>query len=134
MAKKRKAATAARRIAGDEIRLVSQRDLRALMDQCINYENKAATATGHMGELVREYSEKKNLHRGAFAMAKKLCRMGQKDSGKLWLILAHFDDYRQKLGIDRMAKEQGQLLTAGTEDNVERLRPREVEEAAGDAA
>ena|SRR5436190_16229638 len=133
MAKKRKAA-AARRVAGDEIRLVSQRDLRALMDQCISYENKAATATGHMGELVREYAEKKNLHNGAFAMVKKLCRMGQKDPSKLWLILAHFDDYRQKLGVDRMAKEQGQLLPAGTDGNVERLRPREVEEAAGDAA
>ena len=113
---------------------MSQRDLRALMDQCVNYENKAATATGHMGELVREYAEKKNLHNGAFAMVKKLCRMGQKDPSKLWLILAHFDDYRQKLGVDRMAKEQGQLLPSGAGDNVERLRPRDVDEAAGDAA
>lgn len=134
MAKKRKAAPAARRIAGDEIRLVSQRDLRALMEQCTGYESKAATATGHMGELVREYSEKKNLHRGAFAVVKKLYRMGRNDPGKLWLMLAHLDDYRAKLGIDRIAKEQAQMLPAGIDDDKVVRMPREVEEVAGGAA
>jgi hypothetical protein len=117
-----------------EIRLVSQRHLRALMDQCIHHEGKAASAMGTARELVGEYVKNKNLHTGAFSLAKRLVRLGKRDPGKLWLMLAHFDDYRGKLGIDRMAKEQGQLLPAGTEDNVERLHPREVEEAAGDAA
>ena len=129
--RKRKAAAAAKHDAESSVRLVSQRDLRALMDQCIGFEDRASTASGSMGELIREYADKKNLHRGAFAIAKKLCRMGRKDPGKLWLLLAHLDDYREKLKIDRMAKEQGQLLPAGAE--IVQLG-RDVDEEAGEAA
>jgi hypothetical protein len=132
MAKKRKSAAARRASVPDAVeRLVSQRDLRALMDQCVNHESKAATAIGNSRELVGEYVKNKNLHAPAFALSKRLYRLGKRDPGKLWLMLAHFDDYREKLGIDRMAKEQGQLLPAGAE--IVRL-PREVDETAGEAA
>ena len=122
---------AKRKKQGEVIRLISSRDLTTLMKQCSSYQDKAATATGHMGELVREYAEHKNLHRGAFSIIKRLYRMGKTDSGKLWLLLAHFDDYRAKLGLDRIAKEQGQLLPAGTEEEKKppkRTYPRAVEE------
>jgi hypothetical protein len=127
---------AKRKKRGEVIRLISQRDLRSLITQCSSYQDKASTAAGHMGELVREYAEHKNLHRGAFSMIKRLFRMGKADSGKLWLLLAHFDDYREKLALDRMAKEQGQLLPAGTEEEPapKKTYPRAVEESAGEVA
>jgi hypothetical protein len=126
--------------------LVSRKDLNALLEQCLIYQNRASTATGSMGELVREAAEKKHLHTGAFAIIKRLHRLGNKDRGKLWLLLAHFDDMRAKSGLDRLAQEQGQLLPAIADEGeteveiteiaenvVEYPAPREVEEKAGAA-
>jgi hypothetical protein len=122
--------------------LVARKDLNTLLEQCLIYQNRASTATGSMGELVREYADKKHLHTGAFAIIKRLHRLGNKDRGKLWILLAHFDDMREKSGLDRLAQEQGQLLPAiadeeaPTEDTnvVDYPQPRDVEERAGDAA
>src|SRR5262245_16441633 len=130
--------------------LIARKDLNSLLEQCLIYQNRASTATGSMGELVREYADKKHLHTGAFSIIKRLHRLGNKDRGKLWLLLAHFDDMREKSGLDRLAQEQGQLLPAIAEgetsvdevlqdteaaDNVvDYPQPREVEERAGDAA
>lgn len=117
------------------IKLVSQRDLRLLAEQCDGYKKKADSATGNMRELIGEYVTKKNLHKGAFSWAMKLRRM---ESGELWLFLAHFDDYRQKFGIDRLASEQAQMLPSGAEESdgkVTRMRPpRQVDETPGEAA
>ena len=131
--------------------LIARRDLNALLEQCLIYQNRASTATGSMGELVREYADKKHLHTGAFAIIKRLHRLGNKDRGKLWLLLAHLDDMRAKSGLDRLAQEQGQLLPAISEEEqppepegeqptepegenvVTYPQPREVEEKAGAA-
>jgi hypothetical protein len=125
--------------------LIARKDLNSLLEQCLIYQNRASTATGSMGELVREYADKKHLHPGAFGYIKRLHRMGNKDRGKLWLFLAHFDDMREKSGLDRLAQEQGQLLPAISEETeaqepeapenvVTYPQAREVEEQAGDAA
>jgi hypothetical protein len=124
--------------------MVSRKDLGTLLQQCLIYQNKASTATGSMGELVRSYADKKNLHTGAFSLIKRLHRMGNKDRGKLWLLLAHFDDMREKCGLDRLAQEQGQLLPAIDESQPDQpeqepsaedtaaFHAREVEERAGE--
>jgi len=114
------------------IKLVSARDLKALAEQCDGYKRKADVAQGHMRELVGEYVEKKNLHKSAFATIQKLRRM---ESGELWLWKAHFDDYWQKLGLEKIASQQGQLVGAGTDEEEASPRgPRLVEEEAGSAA
>jgi len=109
------------------------------MEACINHETKAASAMGNSRELVGEYVRDKNLHPQAFGMTKRLVRLGHRDPGALWLLLAYLDDYREKLGLDKLAKEQGQMLASGADEgeeettNVRRMVPREVEEAAGAA-
>lgn len=120
--------------------LVGRADLNRLLEQCLMYQNRASTATGSMGELVREAVDKKHLHAAAFGIIKRLHNVGNKDRGKLWLLLAHFDDMRQKSGLDRLAQEQGQLLPAISEEGPEEDEaenvvsyPREVEEQAGAA-
>lgn len=120
--------------------LIARNDLNRLLEQCLMYQNRVSTAAGSMGELVRDYADKKHLHSGAFALIKRLHRLGNKDRGKLWLLLAHFDDMRMKSGLDRLAQEQGQLLPAVSEEgqasdgeNVVPYEPREVEEQAGAA-
>lgn len=125
--------------------LISRRDLNALLEQCLIFQSRVSTAAGNMGELVRDYAQKKHLHRGAFSSIKGLVRMGHRDPGKLWLHLAHFDDMRAKCGLDKLAQEQGQLLPAIAEDTtgleppksaenvVTYPQPRSVDERAGES-
>lgn len=118
---------------GDEappIKLVSSRDLKALAEQCDGYKRKADTAQGNMRELIGEYVEKKNLHKQAFSTIQRLRRM---EPGELWLWRAHFDDYWSKLGLEKIANSQGQLVSAGAGEEEEARGPRLVEESAGAA-
>ena len=115
---------------GASIKLVSARDLKALAEQCDGYKRKSDVAQGHMRELIGEYVEKKNLHKQAFSTIQRLRRM---EPGELWLWRAHFDDYWTKLGLEKIATAQGQLVGAGTEDEAEPRGPRLVEEEAGAA-
>ena len=120
------------RRAADEappIKLVSARDLKALAEQCENYKRKADSAQGNMRELIGEYTEKKNLHKKAFSQIMKLRRM---EPSELWLWKAHFDDYWNKLGLEKIANQQGQLVGSGTDEDEPR-GPRLVEEEAGAA-
>jgi hypothetical protein len=110
------------------IKLVSARDLKALAEQCDGYKRKSDTATGNMRELIGEYVEKKNLHKQAFSTIQRLRRM---EPGELWLWKAHFDDYWTKLGLERLATQQGQLMASGVEDEESPRGPRLVEEEAG---
>jgi hypothetical protein len=113
------------------IKLVSARDLKALAEQCDGYKRKADSAQGNMRELIGEYTEKKNLHKQAFSTIQRLRRM---EAGELWLWRAHFDDYWTKLGLEKIANSQGQLVGAGTDDEEESPRgPRLVGEEAGAA-
>lgn len=110
---------------GTPVALISGGALRTLNKQMTKFQNDASTATGSMGDLTRDYADKKNLHKGAYATIKMLNRMGQKDPGKLWLWLAHFDHMRKQEAfgqkfdetLDVLAKSQGQLVGAGAEDD-----------------
>jgi hypothetical protein len=123
--------------------MVGRNDLNRLLEQCLIYQNRASTATGAMGELVREAVDRKHLHAPAFGLIKRLHNLGNKDPGKLWLMLAHFDDMRTKSGLDRLAQKQGQLLPAIADEVEEQdepsaenvvTYPREVPEQAGENA
>lgn len=96
--------------------LIAGSALRTLIKSVTIMQNKASTAAGEMGDLIRTYAEKKNLHKGAFADIKKLHRMGTKDPAKLWLHLAHFDHMRKEAGLDDLADSQGEMLPPGTEE------------------
>ena len=63
-------------------------------------------------------------------------RLRRLESGDLWLWKAHFDDYWQKLGLERQANEQAQMLPSGVDDEDEKVTrmPRRVPETAGEAA
>lgn len=124
--------------------LIARGDLSKLLEQANIYQNRSSTAQGSLREMIGEAVKKKHLHSGAFSLINRLWRMGGRDPQALWLMLAHFDDMREKCGLDRIAKAQGQLLPAINEDEGEEApkaenvvdypQPREVEERAGDAA
>lgn len=143
---------------GKAIPMIAEGALRTLNKQMAKFQNDASTAAGSMGDLTRDYADKKNLHKGAYATMKMLNRMGNKDPGKLWLWLAHFDHMRKQEAfgqktdrtLDDIAQSQGQLLEPGVDgepegddagegggeaDNVTSIRTgervREVAETAG---
>lgn len=101
------------------ISLISAAALTTLIKQVMIYQGKVDTASGDLGDLVRDYKSGKGLHTGAFGDIKKLYRMGKKDPGKLWLHLAHFDDMRKKLKLDDMAAAQGQMVGSGVDEDEE---------------
>lgn len=125
--------------------LIGKNDLNRLLEQVAIFQNRAGTANSSAGELIGEYVKGKHLHAGAFRSINRLKKLGVRDPQALWLELAHFDDMREKAGLDRLAKEQGQLLpaiadeaedyeTKADSDSENVLSyPREVEEQAGAA-
>lgn len=104
---------------GTPVPMIAKGALETLMKQVMIFTNRVSTSSGDLGDLIRTYAEKKSLHKGAFSDIKKLYRMGKKDPGKLWLHLAHFDDMREKLKLDDLAEQQGQLVEPGTEEDEE---------------
>lgn len=125
--------------------LVARNDLNRLLEQVAIYQNRAGTANSSAGELISNYVKSKHLHAGAFRTINRWKKLGARDPQALWLELAHIDDMREKAGIDRIAKAQGQLLPAiadeeeqetesdESENVVNYPQPREVEEKAGAA-
>lgn len=120
--------------------LIARNDLSRLLEQASIFQNRASTANGSLGELVRDYVKKKHLHAGAFRIINRWKRLGQRDPQALWLELAHIDDMREKANLDKLAKAQGQLLPAIDEEQQDTTEdanvvnyPREVEEQAGAA-
>ena len=84
----------------DVVKLPAQSVLAKLIAK-----NKSAKADmdeikGDIGQAIADAVDKHNLHAGAFKLAAKLQRM---DAVKLMAFLTHFDDYRTKLELDKLA-------------------------------
>ena len=97
-----------------EFQLIGQKDFETLARRCASLQNQVSEHSGSMGELVKDAAENKNLHRGAFALWRKLDRMGKKDPEKLATFLAHWDYYRglkiKDKSLDDIAAEQAQMF------------------------
>jgi hypothetical protein len=130
--------------------LIARNDLNRLLEQVAIFQNRAGTANSSAAELISTYVKSKHLHAGAFRTINRWKKLGDRDPQALWLELAHIDDMREKAGLDRIAKAQGQLLPAiadegeyetkaepqdvtENENVVNYPQPREVEEKAGAA-
>lgn len=134
--------TKAGKASGKAFPLIGRNDLNKLLEQAGIFQSRANAANGSLGEIIRDYVKKKHLHAGAFRTINRWKRLGMRDPQALWLELAHIDDMREKANLDKLAKAQGQLLPAISDDeddeenqadNVVTI-PREVEERAGDNA
>lgn len=66
-------------------------------------QGKIDELAGQMGGEISKAVETKNLHKGAFTLARRLDKM---DGTKLRLFLLHFDRYRDHLALDKRAEEQ----------------------------
>jgi hypothetical protein len=83
----------------DVVKMPSAKVLANLARRSNEAKAKAAGITGGMGQEIAEAVDKHNVHAAAFKMCTRLMRM---DAIKLMSFLTHFDDYREKLGIDKL--------------------------------
>jgi hypothetical protein len=113
--------------------LIGRNDLRRLIEETAILKNRASSSVGSCNELIKEYVQNKHLHAGAFRIVSRWAKLGNDDPQKLWLELAHLDDMREKAGIDRMAKAQGQLLPAIADEAQDAKEAGEAKEADDEA-
>lgn len=113
----------------DVIKLPSAKLLATLVSQGKTNAAEISELKGDYGAVIADAVSKHNLHAGAFKLAKKLAGY---DAVKLSAFLVHFDDYRAKLELDKMA---GDALPLEEEDGEAEGEPTEtIAEAASDAA
>lgn len=93
-------------------KLPSKAVLKSLLSQSNTAKGKLDTIKGEIGEKIANAVETHNLHAGAFKLAKKIAGM---DAVKALAFLTHFDDYRNKLELDRLAGESLDLDGEGDE-------------------
>jgi hypothetical protein len=101
----------------------------------LNYKQRAATANGHLGELMREYAQQKSLNRRAFSIVLGLVRLAQRDPREAWVVKAYMDDYLGKSGFHQMIRQQGELLPAFEDEEIKKphlVQDEIVEDASGE--
>ncbi len=84
----------------DVVRVPAQSVLVKLLNKQRSIKADMDEAKGEIGQAIADAVDKHNLHPGAFKMVAKLQRM---DAVKLMAFLTHFDDYRTKLELDKLA-------------------------------
>lgn len=84
----------------DVTKLPSAKLLASLLSQSKSNASEIAELKGEYGQVIADAVSKHNLHAAAFKLAKKLAGY---DAVKLSAFLVHFDDYRTKLELDKMA-------------------------------
>lgn len=86
-------------MAEDVTKLPSVAVLASLVSQVETMKAKSSTINGELGEKIASAVDKHNLHAGAF---KLMCKLKKMDAVKLMAWLTHFDDYREKLQLDKL--------------------------------
>lgn len=109
-------------------KVINEKDFSTLAQRCRAYQSQVSESSGSMGDLIKGAADTKSLHRGAFALWRKLDKW---DGPKIAEFLAHFDYYRSLMttrgrqeipSLDERAKEQNQMFArteAGQADEEE---------------
>jgi hypothetical protein len=86
--------------------------LKSLISKSSDINSKIGDLKGDLGERIAKAVDDHNLHSAAFKLARKLQKM---DAVKLMAFLTHFDDYRTKLELDKLAGDS--LDLSGDDDS-----------------
>lgn len=84
----------------DVTKLPSAKKLVSLINESKSVNAEISELKGGLGSVFAEAEKKDNLHTAAFKLARKLYNM---DAVKMLAFLVHFDDYRAKLELDKLA-------------------------------
>lgn len=84
---------------------ITKKDLESLLRYVTAQQSDVSTAAGNIGDRIQNDAEKKNLHRGAFAVIRKLHKWAKDNPAKVAEWLFHFDLMREHLELDKAAGE-----------------------------
>ena len=99
---------------GARYRLTGKTDLNSLLRRCRSRSQQVQTIAGEIGEDIAKAAETKYLHRGAFAVTRKLDKM---EPEKLAEFLVHFDHYLMEAGLRERAESVGELPISEVDDD-----------------
>ena len=94
----------------EQMQLMNERDYGSMMRRLTEAEKNKTSALGTIGQIISEACEKKNGHKGAIGVVRRLDKMG---SDKRSAFLMHFDHMRQFTDWD----DQKDLFMARLEDS-----------------
>lgn len=94
------------------IEVISEKKLKALLNQARSSTKDIASITGEMREKIGYAKEHDHLHTGAFGLTRRLDRM---EPEKLADFMDHFDHYFNVSGLAKR-REQAQRLNFGPGD------------------
>jgi hypothetical protein len=77
--------------------------LKHLCDLSDTMKARSQSATGSIGQAIKDAADKKNLHPAAFKIVNRWREIGRDDPIKLRMLLDMVDAYRDMLKIDSMA-------------------------------
>jgi len=103
MAKKsrpKKAKSKPRRKPSSVVQLTPAKVLEHLVELSMTQTARARSATGEIGQAIKDAVEHKHLNARAFRMVNTFWKMGVADPLKLRMTIEAFDDYRAKLKLD----------------------------------
>ena len=98
---------------GARYRLTGKTDLNSLLRRCRSRSQQVQTIADEIGEDIAKAAETKYLHRGAFAVTRKLDKM---EPEKLAEFLVHFDHYLMEAGLRERAESVGELPIGEADD------------------
>lgn len=87
-------------MADGTIKLPALALLKRLISKSASAKADRDKINGDLGQAIAKAVEDSNLHASAFKLVNKLQKM---DAVKLNAFLTHFDDYREKLELDKLA-------------------------------
>lgn len=91
-------------------KFIGEQSLRSITTVVQTIRGRMDKARGELGAALKGAEKDKNLHLPAYKQAEKLSRM---DAPKLRAWLAHFDYYREKFKLDKLAEAAGDFEVEG---------------------
>lgn len=85
------------------LKSITQKKLKQLVASANQMKDDVDELVGTHREQIAEAVEKNNLHKGAFADAKRMSRIGRKNPGKLADHFDYRDHYEDLLGLRELA-------------------------------
>lgn len=108
------------------IRLPSNKGLKDLLAQVKGYRRKSGDNSERIGKLFAAAVKHAHVHKPAALLA---LRFDEMEEGKRAVMLAHFDHYREQLGLDKI--RQGALDLEGDKDKTKAAAPAAVTNGNG---
>ena len=98
------------------VKLPSANVIASLISKSKNIKAKTSELNGDLGSAIAKAADDHNLHPAAFKTIRKLMGM---DAVKLMAWLTHFDDYREKMQLDKLAAPDLPGMGDGEKDDDE---------------